>query len=87
MLQFEFVLNNEHGLHARPASLLIAACDGFKSKITLHKNGQSYNGKSMLSILKMAASKGDEIRVEVEGEDETEASMEIKRLIDNNFGE
>ncbi|GAU78269.1 HPr family phosphocarrier protein [Fusibacter sp. 3D3] len=87
MKQFEFALQNEHGLHARPAGLFIQTCNKFQSAVSLYKADQKYNGKSMLGILKMAASKGDVIRVEVEGTDESDAIAEIKVLIHSNFGE
>lgn len=87
MKQYEFALQNEHGLHARPAGLFIQACNKYQSAVSLYKADQMYNGKSMLGILKMAASKGDVIRVEVEGTDESEAIAEIKALVNGNFGE
>ncbi len=87
MKKYEFTLQNEHGLHARPAGLFIQACNKYQSTISLYKEDQMYNGKSMLGILKMAASKGDVIRVEVDGSDESEAIDEIKALISGNFGE
>lgn len=87
MKKYEFTLQNEHGLHARPAGLFIQTCNKYQSAVSLYKADQMYNGKSMLGILKMAASKGDIIRVEVDGADESEAIADIKALISGNFGE
>ncbi|MBF4695288.1 HPr family phosphocarrier protein [Fusibacter ferrireducens] len=87
MKNHEFTLQNEHGLHARPAGLFVQVCNKYQSAVNLYKADQKYNGKSMLGILKMAASKGDVIRVEVDGVDESEAIDEIKSLIRGNFGE
>ncbi len=87
MKQFEFTLKNEHGLHARPAGLFIQVCNRFQCSVNLYKGDQKYNGKSMLGILKMAASKGDAIRIEADGADESEAIKAIQTLVDNNFDE
>lgn len=87
MTTYTFQLNNEHGLHARPAGYLTKICAQFESKIVLLKNGQSYNCKSMLGILKMAGAKGDELVLEIEGADEAVALESIKDLIASNFNE
>lgn len=87
MASYAFQLSNEHGLHARPAGLLVQVSSKFDSKVCLVKNGQSYNCKSMLGILKMAGSKGDELVLEVEGTDEAEALQAIQTLITANFNE
>lgn len=87
MKTFSFELSNDHGLHARPASLLIQTCSKFTSQISLIKNDQKFNCKSMLGILKMAGVKGDALTIEIEGADETEALNEVKALIASNFNE
>lgn len=87
MKTFEFEIINEHGMHARPASLLIQTINQFESEVMLKKDGTAYNGKSMLNIMKMAAAKGDVISVEAEGSDEAACVDAIKALIDGNFGE
>ncbi|MDK2868311.1 MAG: phosphocarrier protein HPr [Clostridiales bacterium] len=85
MKTFDFELQNEHGLHARPASLLIQTATKFQSTVHLYKQAQQYNGKSMLSVMKMAAAKGDRIRVEASGEDEGLAIDAIRELVSRQF--
>lgn len=87
MKSYSFELSNEHGLHARPAGLLIQTCSKFNSQISLVKNGQKFNCKSMLGVLKMAGVKGDALTIEIEGVDEAEALNEVKALISANFNE
>lgn len=87
MRSYEFTLENEHGLHARPAGMFIQICNRYQGDVVLHKDGQEYNGKSMLGILKMAASKGDQIKVVATGVDEDAIINAIEELIENNFGE
>ncbi len=83
MTRASVVVKNEVGLHARPAVVLIQTAQKFKSEIRFLKNAQSYNGKSMISLLSMGAKKGDLLTVTAEGEDEAEAINTITGLIDS----
>ncbi len=87
MERYEFVLENEHGLHARPAGLMVETCTGFVSEVNITKGEVKINGKSMLGVLMLAASKGDSLVIEVEGKDEVDALAAIKQLIDSQFDE
>lgn len=87
MKSYEFKLQNEHGLHARPAGLFVQECGKYQSAVALFKGELKVNGKSMLGLLKMAASKGDIIRMEVEGSDEESALQGLKALVDRGFDE
>lgn len=82
-----FELTNAHGLHARPAGMLVETCAKFKSDIALIKQEKRHNAKSILSILKMAGSKGDQLTLEINGEDEDEAFNAFVALVDANFNE
>jgi len=88
MIEKTYVLNDDEGLHARPASVLSKVVMKFKSDITLVKTGQAnkvYNPKSILSLMSMGAAKGDELTFKVEGEDEIIAMDKISELFANNF--
>jgi len=87
MKQFTFVLNNEHGLHARPAGLFVQVSSQFESDCFLIKNDIRINGKSIIGVLRLAGGKGDQMTVEVSGPDEQEALEAIKTLLDQQFGE
>jgi phosphocarrier protein HPr len=87
MKSYEFELKNEHGLHARPAGLFVQECGKYQSAVALFKGELKVNGKSMLGLLKMAASKGDIIRIEVDGTDEETALKGLKALVDRGFDE
>lgn len=87
MKKFEFVLENAHGLHARPAGMMVETCSAFECDINIYKGDQKVNGKSMLGVLMLAASKGDALAIEVNGADEDKALVAIKKLIDNQFDE
>lgn len=87
MFEIEVTLNNESGLHARPASLLVAAASKFSSNIFIIKDEKEINAKSILGVLSIGAGKGTTLKIRVQGEDEVEAVEALKELVDNNFGE
>ena len=87
MKKIEFILENAHGLHARPAGMMVETCSAFDCDINIYKGEQKVNGKSMLGVLMLAASKGDALAIELDGVDEEKALEAIKKLIDSQFDE
>lgn len=89
MLQTKIKIINQLGLHARAAAQLVRIAAKFKSKIILIRNDNKIfaDAKSILSVLTLAAAKGTELILEVEGEDEKNALIEIEELFANGFGE
>ena len=87
MKNLKITLENETGLHARPASALVQASQKYDSDIKIKKDGDLYNAKSMMSILSMGASQGTVLEFIIEGSDEESAYEEIKERIGKNFGE
>ncbi len=82
MLQREVLIKNPTGLHARPASLLVAQASKCKSKLTILFNNKTINAKSMLSVLSGGIRKGSQIVVVAEGDDEQEALDAVCALIE-----
>ncbi|MDD2503191.1 MAG: HPr family phosphocarrier protein [Clostridia bacterium] len=87
MVEKEFIIKNEAGLHARPAARLIKTAGGFVSDVHIIRNGKTGNAKSLLSVLALGIFKGTRIIVQVEGPDEVAALYKIDKLIENNFSE
>lgn len=87
MLSEKIVIINQLGLHARAAAKLISTATRFESTIKISKDGREVDGKSIMSVMMLAASIGTEIQVCAEGPDETEALDAIKALILDRFGE
>jgi len=87
MKKLEIILENETGLHARPASILVEIAKDFDSDIKIKLNDQTYVAKSMMSILSMGASKGSELTFVIEGTDEKEACEALKELFNSHFKE
>jgi phosphocarrier protein HPr len=87
MLQKDFLIINKLGLHARASALLVKTSSRFSSDVNLARDGVEVNGKSIMGIMMLAASKGSSVRLTVAGADETDAFQTIGDLIANGFGE
>ena len=87
MLQNEFIIVNKLGLHARASALFVKTSSRFASDVKLAKEGLEVNGKSIMGIMMLAASKGVTVTLTVDGTDEVEAMRNIGDLIINGFGE
>lgn len=82
-----FTLQNELGLHARAAAMLVSVSSNFKSKVMFERDGKEINGKSILGILTLACPKGSSITISAEGDDAREVIEQLGNLIDSKFGE
>lgn len=82
-----FKVVNRLGLHARAAAQLVQTANRFRSDVTIEKEGNEVNGKSIMGLLMLAAPQGSLITVRVAGEDAGEAMKVIGTLINDGFGE
>ena len=87
MLKKDFLIINKLGLHARASALFVKTASRFASEVRLAKEGVEVNGKSIMGIMMLAASKGTTVSLTLEGADEAEALHAIGDLITNGFGE
>lgn len=87
MINKKISIINKLGLHARAAAKFVTTASKFESQIDVQFNGNKVNGKSIMGIMMLAASKGTEIEINILGEDEIEAIDELELLIKNRFGE
>ena len=77
----ELVIKNRTGLHARPAALFVQVANKFESDITIVKEDQKVNGKSIMGILMLAAEKGARIEIVAEGDDAEKAAEELSEIL------
>ena len=87
MLEHEIEITNKLGLHARAAAKLVKVAGGFSSSIEIEKQEQRVNAKSIMSVMMLAASRGNTVKLFVAGDDQTDALASIVELIENKFGE
>jgi len=78
---------NRLGLHARASARFVSLASEFKSEITLRRDGQQINGKSIMGIMMLAAAQGSQLELCVEGQDEENAAQALTQLIADRFGE
>ena len=87
MKKEKVILQNETGLHARPAGELAKLASTFKSDVNLTVNGKTISAKSILAIMLLGIKANAEIEIECNGEDEETAMTQIVEAFNNKFGE
>ena len=87
MQEKNLTLNNPSGLHARPAKDFVQLAKGFEANVTIVKDGNEYNGKSLMKLLQAGLSKGDQLVLKTDGADEAAAMQALTALINDYFGE
>ncbi|MGN0693208.1 MAG: HPr family phosphocarrier protein [Oscillospiraceae bacterium] len=85
MKQFEYVISDEVGIHARPAGLLAKKAKEFKSEITLEKGGKSAAASKLMAVMALGVKCGDRVAVTINGEDEEAASAEMEKFFRENL--
>lgn len=87
MIKQKIVIINKLGLHARAAAKLVHLASRFESESKLIRGDKLVNGKSIMGVMMLAASRGTEIELLVDGPDEQEAMKALSDLINDRFGE
>ncbi len=77
----EFVISNEQGLHARPATTLVSKANQFSANVILRYEGETVDLKSIMGVLSLGIDRGALIEIEIEGEDEAEAMEALTKHI------
>ncbi|MEX1668490.1 HPr family phosphocarrier protein [Zhongshania guokunii] len=87
MVETKLIIINKLGLHARAAAKLVATTAAYSAAVTIRIGDKSVDGKSIMALMMLAASKGTEIAVICDGSDEDAAMAAIQDLINQRFGE
>jgi len=87
MASIAITIINKLGLHARAAAKFVTLAAQFQSEIQLKRGNRTVNGKSIMGVMLLAASKGTELLLIAEGEDEETAITALNELVSNKFGE
>lgn len=86
-LSAKVTIVNKLGLHARPAMCFVDAAMLFQSNVSVLRGTQSVDGKSIMQMMMLAATKGTELEIVAEGEDAAKAIASLKRLVESGFDE
>ena len=87
MSELEVTIVNRLGLHARAAAKFVHLAGAFTSRVTVSRDGTRVDGKSILGLLTLAASKGTKLHLTILGDDESEAAAHLAELVRSRFGE
>ena len=87
MIRTNVTISNKLGLHARASAKLTKMAGGFRSEVFMARGERRVNAKSIMGVMMLAAGKGTEVQIEVEGEDEQAAMEALLTLINDKFGE
>jgi len=80
-------ITNKLGMHARAAAKFVNTASGFSSLVEVERNGQRINGKSIMGVMMLAAAKGSQITLHINGDDADNCMLAIETLINNKFDE
>ena len=87
MIKTQLTIINKLGLHARAAAKFVGCTAAFSSSIAAGKEGKMVDGKSIMSVMMLAAGKGTVLDLEISGDDEQAALEALQTLISNRFDE
>lgn len=87
MINTKIQIINKLGLHARASAKFVSTASRYQSSIDVTKDQKTINGKSIMGVMMLAANKGSELTLEIDGPDEVEMEEAIIALINNRFGE
>lgn len=85
MKQFQYVIKDTLGIHARPAGLLVKEAKNFSSKITLKKDEKEVDATRLMAVMALGAKKDHKITVTVEGEDEEQAAEALMKFFEEQL--
>ena len=85
MVSFTYVIKVKLGIHARPGLLLVQEAGKLTSNITINKGAKSGDAKRMFCVMNLAVKQGDQITVQVEGENEAADAEVMKNFLEHNL--
>lgn len=81
LIKKELIVKNKQGLHARPAAIFVQIANKFDARITVRRDSEEVNGKSIMGILMLGAEKGSLIIIEADGADAPKALEELEKIV------
>ncbi|MFH1397393.1 MAG: HPr family phosphocarrier protein [Candidatus Omnitrophota bacterium] len=81
LVKKKITVKNNQGLHARPAALFVQVANRFDSQVTVSRDKEEVDGKSIMGILMLGAEKGSVIVIQADGSDAHQAIAELEKII------
>ncbi|PKM58066.1 MAG: HPr family phosphocarrier protein [Firmicutes bacterium HGW-Firmicutes-3] len=85
MKKFNYIIKDQIGIHARPASLLVKKAQKYESKVTIESKGESSDAKKLMAVLSMGIKCGDEVIITIEGNDENQVYTELPNFFSEHL--
>lgn len=85
MKEFEYIITDPIGLHARPAGMLVKKAKNYASRITVSANGKECDASRLMALMAMCVKSGTAVRVRIEGTDEETCAEEMKAFFAENL--
>lgn len=85
MKEFNYVLKDDNGIHARPAGILVKEVAKFKSEVKITLREKIADARRIFALMGLGAKKGDELLISISGEDEDEVTEKLKEFFSENF--
>lgn len=85
MKEFNYVITDKEGIHARPAGEFVKAAKAFSSSVKVEKGGKSVDAKKIFGLMGLGVKCGEEITVQVDGADEETAAAELETFLKENL--
>ena len=86
-MEKEFTITNKNGMHARPAAQFVKQASQFKCEVLVEKDDEQVNGKSIMGLMMLAASRGESIKIITDGADAELAMEKLGGLVMSGFGD
>lgn len=86
MITFTYTIGDKHGIHARPAGILVGCAKKFSSEVKIAKGDREVDGKHLLAVMSLAGRHGEELVFKVTGADEEAAAEALKQVCQESIG-
>lgn len=85
MASFEYTINDELGIHARPAGMLVKAAKGSGAKVSIEKGDKKVEATKLMAVMGLGVKKGDTVTVYCEGDNADQAAADMKAFFEANL--
>ncbi len=83
----ELIIQNQYGIHARPAAIFVKTASRFNAEVTVEKNAMKVSGKSIMGLMTLEAGNGAIVKICAEGADAEQVLDELQKLVEQKFYE
>lgn len=85
MKKFDYVIQDQNGIHARPAGLLVKEARKYESRVVVRKDGKEASADSIIGLMGLGAKRGDRLEIEISGNDEEAACTGLEAFLQANL--